>query len=153
MPSKINTSDHDGVGAWAKRCYFAGRAAMEVALRPYGLGATQWYVLHQLANYGPTMQRNLLQLLQIERATLSGILGALVRKGLIEQVPDPVDQRQKRLQLTEAGSKLWDELPDLAFIRERAFGEIDPAELAIAIKVLRTATERLDDLLSKGKVI
>jgi len=137
------------VGAWAKRCYFAGRAAMEVLLRPYDLGATQWYVLHQLANDGPTMQRDLLRMLQIERATLSVVVGTLARKGLIEQVPDRTDQRQKLLRMTPAGTKLWDELPDLALIHKVAFDGIDAADIAIAVRVLRTATERLDNLLRK----
>ena len=47
------------VGAWAKGYYFAVRAAMESVLRPYDLGSTQWYVLYQLANVGPTVQRDL----------------------------------------------------------------------------------------------
>jgi DNA-binding MarR family transcriptional regulator len=70
---------HGSVGAWAKRYYFAVRAAMESVLRPYDLGSTQWYVLYQLANDGPTMQRDLGRMLQVERATLSGIVAALVR--------------------------------------------------------------------------
>jgi DNA-binding MarR family transcriptional regulator len=123
---------------------------MEAALRPYDLGATQWYVLYQLAEDGPTMQRDLLRLLQIERATLSVVVTSLVRKGLIEQVADHTDQRQKRLRLTDAGITLWNELPDLSFIHTAAFEGIDDAELAIAVKVLRTATERLDHLAGKG---
>ena len=54
---------------------------MEAALRPYDLGGTQWYVLHQLAKKGPTMQRELLRMLQVERATLSVVVTTLVRKG------------------------------------------------------------------------
>ena len=135
---------------WAKRCYLAGRTAMEAALRPYDLGATQWYVLYQLAEEGPTMQRDLLDLLQIERATLSVVVTSLVRKGLIEQVADHADQRQKRLRMTEAGMALWNDLPDLRFIHTAAFDGIDDAELAIAVKVLRIATERLDQLNGKG---
>lgn len=61
---------------------------MEAVLRPYELGATQWYVLYQLAHEGSTMQRDLLWILRVERATLSAIVGSLVRKGLLEQVPD-----------------------------------------------------------------
>lgn len=123
---------------------------MEDILRPYDLGATQWYVLYQLAHDGPTMQRDLLRMLQVERATLSTIVGMLVRKGLVEQVPDRVDQRQKLLRLTTAGEKLWVELPDLAFIHKAAFDGIDDADIAIAIRVLQTATERLDNLPRKG---
>ena len=152
MASKLNNSRHGSVGAWAKRCYFAGRAVLEAVLRPHGVGATQWYVLYQLANDGPTMQRDLLRMLQIERATLSGVVGALVRKGVVEQVPDRTDQRQKRLQLTAQGRKLWDELPDpIALIHHAAFDGIDDADIAITVRVLRTATERLDNLF-KGTI-
>ena len=138
------------MAAWAKRCYFAGRAVMEAALRPHDLGVTQWYVLYQLAHDGPTMQRELLRRLQVERATLSVIVATLVRKGLVEQVLDQVDQRQKRLRMTAAGTKQWQTLPDLSFIHTVAFGAIDEADLAVAVKVLRTATERLDQLSQQG---
>jgi DNA-binding MarR family transcriptional regulator len=124
---------------------------METLLRPYGVGATQWYVLYQLAHDGPTMQRDLLRMLQVERATLSVVVGTLVRKGLVEQVPDRVDQRQKLLRITAAGSKLWEELPDLiSLIHKVAFDGIDDADIATAVRVLQTATERLDTLSRKG---
>lgn len=116
---------------------------MEDALRVHGLGATQWYVLHQLATVGPTKQRDLVKKLQVERATLSAVLGALVAKELVEQVRDTVDLRQKLLHLTPRGETLWSELPDLSFIHEAAFGGVSEADAAIVARVLRTATERL----------
>lgn len=123
---------------------------MEAALRPYDLGATQWYVLHRLAHDGPTMQRDLLRALQIERATLSVVVGTLVRKGLVEQVPDRVDQRQKLLRMTRAGVRLWGKLPDLGVIHKTAFDGIKSADIAAAIRVLRTATERLENHSRQG---
>lgn len=137
-------------GAGAKRLYFATRAVMESVLRPYGIGTTQWYVLYRLANDGPTMQRNLGRMLQVERATLSGIVSTLVRKGLVEQTPDPTDQRQRMLRITASGLKLWDELPDLALIETVAFDGVDTAELATVVKVLEAATQRLNNHLSKA---
>ena len=120
---------------------------MEAALRPHDLGATQWYVLYQLAHDGPTMQRELLRMLKVERATLSVVVGELVRKDLVEQVPDRVDGRQKLLRMTGAGAALWDKLPDLeTLIHKAAFDGIDDDDIAIAVRVLRTATERLDVL-------
>jgi len=141
----------DSVGAWTKRCFFAGRAIMEATLRPFDLGSTQWYVLHQLAQEGPTKQRDLVEMLQVERATMSGIVATLLRKGLVAQIPDRNDQRQKLLRLTAAGTKLWRELPDLTFIHKAAFGDIDEADIAVAVSVLQTATQRLEDLLQKGE--
>ncbi len=145
------TRQADALGAWAKRCYFAGRAVMDATLRPYDLGSTQWYVLHRLANEGPTKQRDLVRILQIERATLSGIVATLLRKQLVEQTPDAGDQRQKLLRLTPTGDKLWRELPDLTFIRRAAFGDLDSSDIATAVRVLQAATERLETIAaSKG---
>ena len=100
MASKLIEDRHGAVGAWAKRCYLAGRAAMEAMLRPFDLGPTQWYILHQLIHHGPTAQRDLGQLLQVERSTLTVIVGALVRKGWVEQAVDAADQRRKLLRHT-----------------------------------------------------
>lgn len=143
MANKNDPARYASVGAWAKRCYLAGRSVMESALRPHGLGATQWYVLHQLAEVGPTMQRDLVRLLQIERATLSIVIASLVRKGLVQQVADVADMRQKRLCLTPAGRTLWGELPDLGFIQDVAFDGFSKSDIEIAARVLRHATERL----------
>jgi len=146
----MSGTEVSSVSGWAKRCFFAGRALMDKTLRPYDLGSTQWYVLWQLATNGPTAQRELVRILDLERATLSGVVATLVRKGLVDQSASGKDQRQRTLQLTEAGKKLWSELPDLHFIQDAAFSGIDPADLAITIRVLQTATGRLQDLLGKG---
>jgi len=122
---------------------------MESVLRPYDIGSTQWYVLYQLANDGPTMQRDLGRMLRIERATLSGIVSTLVRKGLVEQTPDSADQRQRMLRITTSGLKLWHELPDLAIVEAVAFDGVDAAELATVVKVLQAATQRLNNHVSK----
>jgi DNA-binding MarR family transcriptional regulator len=151
MANERENLKHDSVGAWAKRLYFASRALMDSVLRPYDLGSTQWYVLHQLANEGPTMQRDLVRMLHIERATLSGIVTTLVRKGLVDQTQDSEDQRQRMLRITRAGRKLWKELPDpIGLIMAAAFDGADPRELAIARRVLQTATQRLNEQISGG---
>jgi DNA-binding MarR family transcriptional regulator len=98
------------------------------------------------------MQRDLVRLLQIERATLSGVVATLVRKGLIEQMPDSQDQRQRMLRITASGKKLWKELPDpIALILSVAFDGVGQAELATARRVLQAATERLNHHVSERK--
>ena len=119
---------------------------MESVLRPYDLGSTQWYVLYLLANDGPVSQRDLTRMLEIERATLSGVISALVRKGLIDQTPDPGDQRQKVLQLTTAGRNLWATLPDpIGLIAAVAFDGVVEADIETTNRVLREATQRLNN--------
>ncbi|MCX5066004.1 MarR family transcriptional regulator [Micromonospora lupini] len=119
---------------------------MESVLRPYDLGNTQWYVLYRLSGRQPVGQRALTRELEVERATLSAVIAALVRKGLIEQTPDPDDQRQKLLHITPAGVNLWNSLPDpMALIAEVAFGGVDPADIETMNRVLSGATRRLID--------
>ena len=140
----LDESKHDTAGAWAKRYYFASRTMIEAILRPYGLGSTQWYVLHQLANDGPTNQRELGSSLQIEKPTLTEVANVLVRKGLVKRLVDPADQRQRILELTAAGRDLWAALPDpIGFIQAIAFEGIDDDDLLTIKTVLRTATERI----------
>jgi DNA-binding MarR family transcriptional regulator len=137
---------HDSVGAWAKKYHLASRALIESVLREHDLGPTQWYVLHRLVNVGPTLQRDLGQLLGIERATLSGVVATLVRKGFVAQQPDAVDQRQRLLSVTDAGRTLWAGLPDpVALALAVSFDGVDEADLAVARRVLEAATARLEE--------
>ena len=146
MGSRAALPQHDTVGGWAKRLYFASRAVMDAVLRPYGLGSTQWYVLYQLASNGPTMQRDLVQMLNIERATLSSVVATLVCKGLVAQAPGAEDQRQRMLRMTRAGSKLWAALPDpVEQVLMVAFDGVDASEMEIARRVLQGATQRLNE--------
>ena len=95
------------------------------------------------------MQRELLRRRQVERARVSGIVGALVR-GLVKQVPDRVDQRRKLLRMTPASARLWQDLPDLGSIHTAASDGMDQADLAMAVDVRRTGTERLGELSRTG---
>ena len=140
---------HDSVGAWAKKYHLTSRALIESTLREHDLGPTQWYVLHHLVHVGPTLQRDLGQHLQIERATLSGIVVTLVRKGLITQTPDAIDQRQRLLNITEAGQNLWSGLPDpIALALAVSFDGASEADLAVTRRVLQDAVRRIEDHLA-----
>lgn len=124
---------------------------IERILRPYDLGSTQWYVLFQLVNHGPTSQRDFPALLQIEKPALSEVVSALVRKGFVDRAPDPDDQRQRVLALTDTGKALWDTLPDpIGRILAIAFDGVDAATLQTVTRVLRTATERLNTHTDEG---
>ena len=87
----MSDPQHESAGAWAKKYHLASRTVMESILRPHDLGPTQWYVLHHLAMVGETSQRDLAGLLQVERPTLTGVVSALVRKGLVVQEPSSTD--------------------------------------------------------------
>jgi len=129
----------------------ASQSAVDAALRPHGLGLTQWYVLYHVANDGPLTQRNLTERLAVERATLSGVVASLVRKGLVEQLPDDNDGRVRLVRLTDLGQRRWAEVADpIEPISRIAFSGIDPGDLDTAVRVLRTATRQLEVHTSKG---
>lgn len=139
------------VGAAAKHFHLAARTLMDAELREHDLGPTQWYTLWQLVNVGPTLQRDMSVLLRIERATLSGIVTTLVRKGLVEQTADAQDQRQRLLRVTEAGRALWATLPNPVRISNAiAFDGVDPAELALVRRILEQGTQRILDHASSA---
>jgi len=148
----LNSDNHQSAGAWAKKYHLASRSVIDATLRPYDLGSTQWYVLWHLIHDGPLVQRDLLIRLQVEKPTLSGVVSALVRKGLVKQATDPSDQRQKLLSITRAGKALWTMLPDpIDLILKTAFEGVSEDDLATIARVLSAGTERLNNLLNKGK--
>jgi DNA-binding MarR family transcriptional regulator len=139
-----HTVDPGTVGSWAKRYYYANRAAVDTVLRAHGIGSTQWAVLYEVATSGPTSQRDLGRALHLERASLSGLVAALVRKGLIETTPSSTDQRQRMVTLTPAGRRLWETTPDpFVTVRAVALEGIDSEEIATAVRVLQRATEQV----------
>ncbi len=143
---------HNSAGAWAKKYHLAARSVIEATLRPYDLGSTQWYVLWHLIHDGPLAQNDLLRFLQVEKPTLSGVVSALVRKGLIEQVTDTHDQRRKVLSITPSGLNLCQELPDpVDLILKTAFEGVAADDLETVVRVLATGTDRLHQLINKGK--
>lgn len=147
----MSDPNHTSAGAWAKRYHLASRALIERILRPHDLGSTQWYVLHQLVNHGPTRQKDFVKLLQIEKPALSDVVAALVRKGFVDQAPDPNDQRQRVISLTDTGRILWDDLPDpIELILRIAFEGFDPETLKLVAGVLQVATERLNNHVIEG---
>lgn len=150
MPNKEPVR-RDSVGVWVKTFQRASQSAVEAALRPHGLGVTQWHVMYHLANDGPSTQRDLTEWLAVERATLSGVVASLVRKGLVEQLPDDNDGRVRLVRLTDLGRQRWAAVADpIEPISRIAFSGIDPGDLDTAVRVLRAATRQLEDHASKG---
>ncbi|PMS15449.1 hypothetical protein C0Z18_26770 [Trinickia dabaoshanensis] len=82
----------------------------------------------------------------VERVLLTGIVSRLVRKGVIEQIPDDVEQCQKRLRIAATGLKRREQLPDpIALLQSAAFDIVDESELALVVEVFQAATDRFNN--------
>ncbi len=100
------------------RFQFPARAAAEVmaqimrlangAAFADGLNPAQWSALRYLADAVPEARTvtAFAQYHATTSGTASQTVAALVRKGLVERLPEPGDRRRNRLELTSAGHEL-----------------------------------------------
>ena len=70
------------------------------------LTGPQYAVLRMTGLQGETTHSRLGELAALDKATLSGVVDRLVRRGLLSAQPDPSDKRSRRLTLTGAGREL-----------------------------------------------
>lgn len=75
-------------------------------LRAYDVTLSQWFVLKQLWRQEGKSQVDLQELLDLERATVNGLVQRMARAGLVQSKTDPDDRRVQRIFLTERGRAL-----------------------------------------------
>lgn len=77
---------------------------------PPDLTLRQIQVLYICTRQPGVTSSELAQALGVAAPTTSGLVDRLVRHGLLRRTDDPNDRRRRRLQLTEAGTNLVEEL-------------------------------------------
>jgi DNA-binding MarR family transcriptional regulator len=138
--------DHSqNIGYWVKRYSILANQAMDTALKPYGIGRSQWYLLFHLQTGEKLSQRKLQDMLQVESATLTNLVASLVKKELIQQQVDPSNKRNKVIALTAAGEALKQSIPDpIEEARTKALRGIDEKDIVAAREVLKVAVRNLE---------
>lgn len=86
---------------------------MDRRLKAAGVTLSQWFVLKQLWRQEGKSQVELQELLDLERATVNGLIQRMARSELIACKPDPSDRRVQRIFLTERGRALQQITPSL----------------------------------------
>jgi DNA-binding MarR family transcriptional regulator len=82
--------------------------------RPYGLTAAQFNVLNLVArNPSGMSQRELSDLLVVDRSNVTGLLDRMEKAGWIRRDDNPGDRRIYRVSLTGAGQELWKQVGPL----------------------------------------
>lgn len=87
------------------------RRAFGIIFAEQGLHPAQGVCLKTISQYEGLSQRELADMLRIERATASVMLQKMEKSGIIERRPDSADQRISRIYLSEKG-KLANRLTD-----------------------------------------
>lgn len=86
---------------------------MDRRLKTTGVTLSQWFVLKQLWRQEGRSQVELQELLNLEKATVNGLVQRMTRAELVESRPDPDDRRVQRVFLTERGRALKQITPSL----------------------------------------
>jgi DNA-binding MarR family transcriptional regulator len=113
---------------------------MDRRLKAAGVTLSQWFVLKQLWRQEGKSQVELQELLDLERATVNGLIQRMARSELIECKPDPSDRRVQRIFLTERGRALKQITPSLEEeVNARALQGFSEDERTFFIRLLTRA--------------
>jgi MarR family transcriptional regulator for hemolysin len=137
---------------FSKALHFSARAwrqLLDKRLRHLGIGQSGWMTIAMIAKAEePLSQRALAKLVDVEGPSMVAMLDRLERDGLVVRVPSPTDRRVKLVQLTAAGSKVYEEVHrEGGAIRASMLDGLDPQALANATELLETLRKRMEDAL------
>lgn len=127
----------DSMMFWLKRAYLSARKALDQALQGYGLTGSQFELLRHVLDEDGIEQRALQQRLHISSPSITGLVDALVSRGLVRRGVDADDARVKRLFITSAGRELGEDVHRRAAgIEAQMLAHFSPAEQALVKEFL-----------------
>jgi DNA-binding MarR family transcriptional regulator len=115
----------------------AGMANVARMLRPFDLTPAGGLVLSALADHGPMSPSALSDRLIVTRATMTGLLDSLERRGHLRRVPNPDDRRSLLVEITPSGRKVADELRRVIHAAEAGWlAPLTPTERQTLVRLL-----------------
>jgi|SRR5579884_2460293 len=94
-----------------KRMSVLMNQSIDEVLKAQGMARSQFQVLYLINKSGRLTQKQLLESLEVEPATLSGLIDTLENKSLLRRSIAVHDKRSKILELTKAGRRIIAEIP------------------------------------------
>ncbi len=123
------------------RSFFDARVAEK------GLTLARARTLFALSRRGSLTQKELAEELEIETPTLVRLLDAMEKQNLIERRSDEKDRRAKRIQMTPAGLRTFEDVDAQAkAMRAEIAVDISTDEIRAALHVVRRLTGNLQNL-------
>jgi DNA-binding MarR family transcriptional regulator len=104
---------------------------MEAELQASGIGLrfTQFLILKRLALMGPMSASELARSVELDGGAMTRQLDQLEGKGLLRRQPHEQDRRALRIELTEAGHAMWEQMtPCNEYVLDAAQKALDPTE-------------------------
>jgi len=113
-------------------------------LRPLHVSAAGGLVLGILRDRGPMSPSELSERLIVTRATVTGVLDSLERRGFVRRSANPADRRSLLVEITPAGLDVLQELRTIVHRNEKAWmGGLSESDLRDYIAQLHRIQESL----------
>ncbi len=115
-------------------------------LRPLGVSSAGGLVLGQLRDHGPMSPSELGERLIVTRATVTGVVDSLERRGYVVRSPNSRDRRGIVVGLTAAGLDIVAQVRTLIHRQEREWMDaLTDDELTAYISLMHRIQERVSD--------
>jgi MarR family transcriptional regulator, transcriptional regulator for hemolysin len=116
---------------------------LNVELGKHQLYRAQWSILYYIVNFGSPTLVEISNYLGVEKPTVTRTINRLEELGYVENIPGK-DKREKRMQLTDLGKKVYLEVRETVDEFEREIIEgVSEKELLQAILVMKTIRNNL----------
>lgn len=103
----------------------------------YDITIEQWVIIANLRREDGQFQQQLADNIYKNKTSVTRMINALQKKGLVKRTADLKDLRQKRIFLTKEGAQLFKELRPLAMqVQEKATHGIKPDEMEYCKNIL-----------------
>ena len=115
-------------------------------LRPLGVSSAGGLVLGLLRDHGPMPPSVLGDRLIVTRATVTGLVDSLDRRGLVRRTAHPSDRRSTIVEITPAGLDVLEKVRETIHRKERDWcSELSDADLRSLIRLLHRVQGRLEE--------
>ena len=111
------------------------------------LNHSRWAILRFLDESGRSLRcSDLADLVNVSRATITGVLDTLEKASLIVRVPDPHDRRAFSVKITLRGEELLRQIrSELETWAAHIWGDFSPSETSLIVSTLNRLEEALDE--------
>ncbi|WP_454854637.1 MarR family winged helix-turn-helix transcriptional regulator [Rhizobium binxianense] len=107
----------------------------------FGLKITEWRLLAQISRFGSISAKEISERIAMDQVSISRAAHSCVKRGLIEEIPDAVDRRSKKLVLSKDGEAFMNRfLPRACTLAEAMESGLSAHEVA----TLKTLLTKLD---------
>ncbi len=119
---------------------------------PIGVAPEQYGILMRLRENGPMTHTEIAQEASKAKPTVSRLIAALERKGMIVNKSLPNDKRTKQVHITDEGMRVLDQLiPTVEDLNQKIRESLSEQEIETFLSVLQTVLHGVETYFEQGE--